>query len=82
MVTERTPQQKRMKRAEEGRDNWKEKAFSRREENEKLKLELARKEDRLAKQIVEIKEMQKKMASTDKIISKYEHEIEELKKKL
>jgi len=82
MATERTPQQKRMKRAEEGRDSWKEKASSRREENEKLKLELERKDERLAKQAAEIKEMQKKIVSTDKIINKYELQIEDLKKKL
>ncbi len=82
MATDRTPQLKRVKRAEEGRENWKEKASLRREENEKLKLELARKDERLAKKDSEIKEMKKVIESTDKSILKYEQEIEELKKKL
>jgi archaellum component FlaC len=82
MATEKTPPQKRIKRAEEGRDNWKVKASKRREECEKLKLELIRKDERLDQQSIEINEMKKKMASVNKMISKYQHEIEELKKKL
>ena len=81
MATERTPQYKRVKRAEEGRDSWKIKAFERREEVQKLALELARKEERLAKQAAEIKELKKTVASSDNEIAKLKDEIVEFKKK-
>ncbi len=81
MATEKTPQRKRVKRAEEGRDSWKVKAFERRQEIERLKLELARKEDRLSQNSIEIKEMQKKLTSADKTIIKQQDEIAAFKKK-
>jgi hypothetical protein len=49
MATDKTPDHKRIKRAEEGRDEWKMKAIARREENEKLKLELNEKETYLTR---------------------------------
>lgn len=80
MVSEKTPQHKRVKRAEEGRDNWKLKASERREEIERLQLELERKDERLEKQKEEIKEMKKMIASSNKLISKNQQEIAALKK--
>ena len=82
MATEKTPPYKRIKRAEEARTNWKVKASERREENERLKLELARKDECLAQQRLEIIEIKKRIATADKLIIKNQHEIEGLKKKL
>jgi predicted RNase H-like nuclease (RuvC/YqgF family) len=82
MVTERTPQHKRVKRAEEGRDTWKIKACERREEIERLKLELARKDERLSVQAEKIKNLEKNITSSNKTIEKQDQEIENLKKKL
>lgn len=49
MATDRTPDHKRIKRAEEGREQWKIKALLRREENEELKLELDETADHLSR---------------------------------
>jgi hypothetical protein len=49
MATEKTPPHKRIRRAEQGRDEWKIKAQLRREENEKLKRDLQLKEDLISK---------------------------------
>jgi len=82
MATEKTPTHKRIKRAETGRDEWKMKATSRREENEKLKYELESKNTILSKTINENHELENKLTTASKKISQQEKEIENLKKKL
>jgi archaellum component FlaC len=82
MATERTPPHKRIKRAEEGRDTWKIKAIERREESQRLKLELERKEESLTTKEDEIKELKKAIAASIKTINKQQEELENLKKKL
>lgn len=81
MATEKTPDHKRIKRAEEGRDQWKIKALSRREENEKLKSELGeitKRRDCLCDQNSKLKE---ELDAASKRIAKLEKEAEVFKKK-
>ncbi len=48
MATDKTPQYKRIQRAEQGRDQWKNKAQLRREESQKLRRDLESKATRLS----------------------------------
>jgi uncharacterized protein YlxW (UPF0749 family) len=82
MATDRTPTQKRIKRAEEGRDDWKVKATFRREENEKLKKDLEKKEKSLSELIQTKNELEDKLASSTKKILEQNKLIENLKKNL
>lgn len=81
MVTEKTPDHKRIKRAEEGREEWKMKALSRREEIEKLKLELYNKIENSAKLHNQNNDLKKELNEADKRIAKLEKEVEGFKKK-
>jgi hypothetical protein len=54
MATEKTPAHKRIRRAEQGREEWKIKAQLRREEKEKLNRELQSKEALISELIDEI----------------------------
>ena len=81
MATDKTPKHKRIKRAETGRDDWKQKATQRREENEKLKYQLESKEAVLSKTINEINELENKLIAANQKISEQDKLIENLKKK-
>jgi len=81
MATDKTPKHKRIKRAETGRDDWKQKATLRREENEKLKHELESKQVVLLKTINENNELENKLIAANKKISEQDKPIENLKKK-
>lgn len=81
MATDKTPDHKRIKRAEEGRDEWKMKALSRREENERLKSELNEKTERFDSLYNQNNKLKKELNEADKRIAKLEKEIEGLKKK-
>jgi archaellum component FlaC len=81
MATDKTPNHKRIKRAEEGRDEWKMKALSRREENEKLRSELSEKAERLDCFFDENSKLKNELSEADKRIAKLEKEVEGLKKK-
>lgn len=81
MATERTPNHKRIKRAEEGRADWKVKALSRREENEKLKSELNEKAERLDNLSEQNSRLKKELDEASKRIAKLEKESEMFKKK-
>jgi septal ring factor EnvC (AmiA/AmiB activator) len=81
MATDKTPKNKRIKRAETGRDDWKQKATLRREEIEKLKRELESQETILSKTINENHELENKLTVASKRISEQEKLIENLKKK-
>ena len=77
MATEKTPAHKRIRRAEQGREEWKNKAQLRREENEKLKRDLLSKEARISELIEENQTekdqsvlFQKKIKEQDKLIEK------------
>jgi hypothetical protein len=81
MATERTPPHKRIARAEKAREEWKQKAVRRREENQQLKLELKEKNLRLDYSKKENKELKKKLIAAENRNSKYEKMINEFKKK-
>lgn len=81
MATDRTPDHKRIKRAEGGRDHWKVKAISRREENEKLKLELNKKTEYLDSLCDQNSKLKKELDEASKRITKLEKETEAFKKK-
>jgi predicted nucleic acid-binding Zn-ribbon protein len=81
MATERTPNHKRIKRAEEGREDWKTKALARREENEKLKSEINEKVKRLDSLSDQNSTLKKELDEASKRIAKLEKEAEVLKKK-
>jgi archaellum component FlaC len=81
MATDKTPDHKRIKRAEEGRDEWKMKALSRREENEKLKIELNEKTTRLTTICDQNNDLKKELEEAKKRVAKLEKEIELFKKK-
>lgn len=81
MATDKTPDHKRIKRAEEGRDQWKVKAFSRREENEKLRSELNAKAKRFDCLCDQNSKLKNELSEADKRIAKLEKEVEGLKKK-
>lgn len=80
MATERTPTYKRVKRAEEGRDDWKLKATVRREENEKLSKKLTIKEEQLLVLTSENSENLEQLKVAHKRIAQLEMQIELLKK--
>jgi hypothetical protein len=80
MASEKTPQYKRVKRAEEGREDWKAKALERREEIQRLTLELARKNERLLGLNLELKELKKKNTTVENKLTKQLTEMEYLKK--
>ncbi len=82
MATERTPTHKRIKRAEEGRDNWKSKALARREENEKLKSDINEKVERLDMLSEQNSKLKKELDEASKKIAKLEKEAEAYKKKV
>jgi predicted nucleic acid-binding Zn-ribbon protein len=81
MATERTPTHKRIKRAEEGRDDWKMKAVERREENAKLKLDIRSYERILQDLSVQNEVKEQKLVVAERKITELEREIEDLKKK-
>ncbi len=81
MATDKTPDHKRIKRAEEGREEWKMKALSRREEIEKLKSELCNKTEYSDKLHNQNNNLKKELNEADKRIAKLEKEVEDLKKK-
>lgn len=81
MATDKTPTHKRISRAETGRDNWKQKATLRREENEKLKHELESKETLLLKTINQNCELENQLLAASKMIAEQDKMIESLKKK-
>jgi archaellum component FlaC len=81
MATDKTPKHKRIKRAEEGRDQWKIKALLRREENEKLKSELNATTERLDCLCDQNSRLKKELDEASKIIAKLEREAEVFKKK-
>jgi septal ring factor EnvC (AmiA/AmiB activator) len=81
MATERTPDHKRIKRAEEGRDQWKVKALSRREENEKLKSALNKKTEDLDHLFEQNEKLKKGLNEAERRIAKLEKESELFKKK-
>ncbi|MCH9625139.1 MAG: hypothetical protein S4CHLAM123_03080 [Chlamydiales bacterium] len=82
MATSRTPIQKRAKRAEQGREEWKSKATLRRLENIRYQAILNRKKDRLLNLNTENEELKDKLTSANKTIRKQEELIESLKKTL
>ena len=82
MATDKTPTHKRIKRAEEGRDQWKMKALERREENEKLKLELNSTTERLDCLSDQNSRLQKELDEANKMVAKLKKEAEVFKKKL
>ncbi len=81
MATDKTPDHKRIKRAEEGRDEWKIKALSRREENEKLKSELNSTTERLDSLSDQNSRLKNELDEANKRIAKLEKEAEVFKKK-
>lgn len=81
MATDKTPDHKRIKRAEEGREDWKMKALLRREENEKLKSELNSTTERLDSLCDQNSRLKKELDEASKRIAKLEKEAELLKKK-
>ncbi len=81
MATDKTPDHKRIKRAEEGREEWKMKALSRREEIVKLTLELNAKISRLDGLSDQNNRLKKELDEATKKIAKLEKEAEALKKK-
>lgn len=82
MATEKTPPHKRIIRAEEGREGWKTKALERREEVQRLTLELARKEERIATLCTELKEQKKQFTSLENKFTKILVEVDLLKKRI
>lgn len=82
MATDKTPIHKRIRRAEQGRDQWKNKAQLRREENEKLKREVETKAIHLDELIDENQKVKNQLKIFQKQIRTQEKLIETLKKKL
>lgn len=80
MVTDKTPPHKRIARAELGRDEWKTKAIARREEAEKLKLDLELKDTRLHFNNEQLKLLKKQLAAAEVQIINQQKIIENLKK--
>ncbi len=81
MATDKTPDYKRIQRAEAGREEWKIKATLRREESEKLAMVLKAKEARLKDVISEKQNLQDQLEAASKKIAQQEKLIENLKKK-
>jgi chromosome segregation ATPase len=80
MVTDKTPAHKRIARAEKGREEWKMKAIERREEAEKLKLDLELNETRLSFSEQRLKELKDKLDAAEHQIANQQKMIESLKK--
>ena len=80
MVTDKTPPHKRIARAEKGREEWKMKAIERREEAEKLKLDLELKDTRLYFFEQQNQELRDKIAAAESQIADQQKTIENLKK--
>jgi hypothetical protein len=80
MVTDKTPPHKRIARAEKGRDEWKTKAIARREEAEKLKLDLELKDTRLHFTNEQLKMLREQLAAAKIQIADQQKTIENLKK--
>ena len=81
MASEKTPANKRIKRAEQGRDDWKVKALERREENEKLRNLLKAANQNAEKLSKEKEELQVRLKETVEKLTITEKEIGQLKKK-
>jgi len=82
MATDKTPQYRRIQRAEEGRDQWKNKAQLRREENQKLRRDLEAKATRLSELTEENQLFKSQLILTQKQLDEQEQLINSLKKKL
>jgi hypothetical protein len=80
MATEKTPAHKRIRRAEQGRDEWKIKAQLRREEKEKLKRDLESKETLIIELIEKNQAAKDQIVSYQKKIKDQDKLIEKLKK--
>lgn len=80
MATEKTPAYKRIRRAEQGREEWKIKAQLRREENEKLNRELKSKEVLISELMEENQASKDQLVSFQKKIREQDKLIEKLKK--
>lgn len=80
-VERKTPDYKRIKRAEEGRDDWKMKAIERREENEKLKHDLSDNKTHLTTLFVQNKILKDELDKANKKLASLEKATELLKKK-
>ncbi len=81
MATEKTPFHKRLTRAEKAQDEWKMKAIERREEGEKLKIEVRRKNERIETLEKSLKYLQKELNRSKDKNEKQEEVIGDLKKK-
>lgn len=82
MSTEKTPVHKRIRRAEQGREEWKIKAQLRREENEKLKRDLQSKEALISELTEENQTAKDQLVLFQKKVKEQDKLIEKLKKKL
>ncbi len=80
MVTDKTPPHKRIARAEKGREEWRTKAIARREEAEKLKLDLELKDTRLHHANEQLKQLKEQLAIAEHQINDQQKMIENLKK--
>ena len=81
MATEKTPPHKRIQRAESGRDEWKVKATARREEIEKLKLDIKSYEVKLSDLTDQNESKKQKLIEVEKEMVRMKKEVETLKKK-
>ncbi len=82
MVTKKTPPHKRIRRAEQGREEWKIKAIKRREENQKLRAELQDKNSQLQALNEEVQELKVNLETGKDKIAGQDLKIEKLKKKI
>jgi phage shock protein A len=80
MATEKTPAHKRIRRAEQGREEWKIKAQLRREENEKLNRELKSKEVLISELMEENQASKDQLVLFQKKVKEQDKLIEKLKK--
>lgn len=80
MATERTPDHKRIARAEQGRDDWKIKAIQRRAETVRLKFALESRDAQVAAQQELIQDLRQQLTDSNKVVSNLIREVEELKK--
>ncbi len=76
-----TPIDKKIRRLEQGREEWKLKAMFRREDNIKLDIELGKKEHSLSKLIGQKRRLEDQVTSANKKIAEQEKIIQKLKKK-
>jgi hypothetical protein len=80
MVTDKTPPHKRIARAEKGREEWRTKAIARREEAEKLKLDLELKDTRLYHVNEQLNLLKEQLEAAEHKINDQQKTIESLKK--